>query len=48
MMLTQHIAKCEQQQKEVNTTTFIAGLDRLREILYVVREQKQNYRSHLA
>lgn len=43
MMLTQHIAKCEQQQKEVNTTTFNAGLDRLREILYVYHREIRPY-----
>lgn len=43
MMLTQHIARCEQQQKEVNTSSFIAILDRLREILYRYHREIRPY-----
>ena len=37
MMLNQHIARCEEQQQEVNSPTFTTILDRLREIFYSVR-----------
>jgi hypothetical protein len=37
MMLNQHIARCEEQQQEINSPTFIAILDRLREVFYTVR-----------
>jgi hypothetical protein len=38
MMLNQHLAQCEEQQQEVNSPTFTAILDRLREIFYTVRK----------
>lgn len=47
MMLNQHIARCEEQQQEINSPTFIAILDRLREVFYTYHREIKPYISTL-